>query len=100
MPGQIEPETVARVADLARMELPQDELNNLKSDLEKILQYIDILKEIDLDGVAPTAHPFKESMPVRSDLAQLSSIRDELLDLAPDRAGDAYRVPAIISTDE
>ncbi len=48
-------EEVQHVAQLARLRLSPEELEQMQTDLSHILDYIDMLKEVDVTGVAPTA---------------------------------------------
>lgn len=92
----IDDRDVAHVARLARLALSDGEKARMREQLAKILQYIDKLKELDVEGVEPTSHAVPLVSVMRADEGTPSLPRDEMLANAPDRAGDLFRVPRII----
>lgn len=89
-------EDVEHVARLARLALSDDEQERMRAELDKILAYIDKLTKLDTEGVEPTSHAVPLVNVMREDEARSSVPRDEMLRNAPDRVGDAFRVPRII----
>ena len=53
---QITPEEVAHIAQLARLSLSPEEAVGMQQDLGRILEYVEMLQELDTTGVVPTAH--------------------------------------------
>ena len=90
------PETVKKVADLARMQLSDSELEKFTDQLEKILGYIEQLKPVDTSGVAPMSHPFDLETPLRSDNVQPSLGSEAVLASAPDSLYENFKVPQVI----
>ena len=88
---------VRKVAQLARLELPEDEVITYADQLQEILGYIEQLKKVDTTGIPPTTRAVEVVNVLREDLATLTETREELLDLAPNREGDFFRVPKILS---
>jgi len=87
---------VEHVANLARLELAEEDKETLRSQLDAILSYVDKLGELDTGGVEPTSHVLPINNVFREDVPKDSLSPDEALANAPERAGDFYRVPKII----
>ena len=94
---KINKEEVKKVAHLARLELDEHEINNHAEQLEKILEYIKQLEEIDTDGVHSTTRAIEVINVLRKDEKKNSECTEELLELAPSREDKFFKVPKIIS---
>jgi aspartyl-tRNA(Asn)/glutamyl-tRNA(Gln) amidotransferase subunit C len=90
----IDRDQVLHVAKLARLKLNDDELERMAGELSGILEHIERISELDLDGVEPTSHVIALENVFRPDEPRPSWDRDELLERAPDPASGAYRVPS------
>ncbi len=88
---------VRKVASLARLKLKEENISLYTDQLEKILDYIAHLEQVDTTDVPPTMRAVEVTNITRKDLIQENDIREELLDLAPHREGDFFRVPKILS---
>jgi aspartyl-tRNA(Asn)/glutamyl-tRNA(Gln) amidotransferase subunit C len=93
-PSMIEREQVEHVARLARLKLSEDELERMAVELSGILDHVDRISELDLDGVEPTSHVIPLENVLRRDKPRPSWSRDEMLERAPDPASGAFRVPS------
>ena len=87
---------VRKVAQLARLELPEDQIETYTEQLEEILSYVDQLQEIDTENIPPTTRAVEVVNAMRDDLVEVNCSREELLNLAPHREGDFFRVPKIL----
>jgi aspartyl-tRNA(Asn)/glutamyl-tRNA(Gln) amidotransferase subunit C len=87
-------EDVLHVARLARLSIPQDELESVREQLGAILEAVSKVSELDLSGVEPTSHPLDLVNVWDDDVARPSLTRDEALANAPDAAESAFRVPS------
>jgi aspartyl-tRNA(Asn)/glutamyl-tRNA(Gln) amidotransferase subunit C len=87
---------VKYVAHLARLSLTPEEETKIGSQLDSILGYIEKLKEVDVSGVEPTAHPFPLVNVVRPDEVQPCLSQEEALRNAPSRANGLFMVPKIV----
>ena len=94
---KISPEDVQKVASLARLDLPENKLEIYATQLENILDYVAQLEKVDTSNVLPTARAVEVVNVVREDEVELNESRDNLLELAPNREGDFYRVPKILT---
>ncbi len=90
----IDRETVLHVAKLARLELTDDEVATMSGELSKILDHIETISALDLDGVAPTTHVVDVGSALRADEVRPSLAREVALAQAPDVADDGFRVPS------
>ena len=88
---------VRKVAGLARLELTEEELVIYADQLHSILEYIEQLEKVDTDDISPTTRAVEVVNVLRKDEVQSSEVRQELLELAPNREGDFYKVPKILS---
>ena len=87
---------VRYVANLARINLTEDEVTRFGTQLEDIMGYIDKLSELDVEGIEPTAHASPVFDRIREDVAKPGLERDAFLQNAPDQANDQLRVPKVI----
>jgi aspartyl-tRNA(Asn)/glutamyl-tRNA(Gln) amidotransferase subunit C len=87
---------VEHVARLARLELTEQEADTFTGQLDAILSYVDKLKELNTDGIIPTAHAVPMENAFREDLVQPSIGVDNALANAPARAESFFRVPKVI----
>ena len=95
--AQITIEDVRKVAKLARLELPDAQLESYTDQLEKILGYVEQLQSIDTENIPPTSRAVEVVNVLREDLVENTSIREDLLNLAPQREDNFFRVPKILS---
>jgi aspartyl-tRNA(Asn)/glutamyl-tRNA(Gln) amidotransferase subunit C len=87
---------VEHVARLARLHLSAEEKERMRRELDAILGYIDKLSRLDTADVPPTSHAVPLTGVMREDEPRPSFPRDAMLQNAPDRSGDLFRVPRII----
>jgi aspartyl-tRNA(Asn)/glutamyl-tRNA(Gln) amidotransferase subunit C len=90
----IDREQVLHVARLARLKLDDDEVEKMAGELSGILEHVERISELDLDGVEPTSHVIGLENVLRPDEPRPSWDREEMLERAPDPADGAYRVPS------
>ena len=94
--AKITKEEVRKVAELARLELNENEINKHTEQLEKILEYIKQLEEINTNDVPCTTRAIEVINVFRKDKKQNSDCKEELLDLAPSREDEYFKVPKIL----
>ena len=92
----ISAEEVQHVARLARLHLTDEEAERMREQLDAILAYIDKLRELDVEGVEPTAHAVPLINVMRDDVLAPCLPQEAALANAPDRADAFFRVPRII----
>jgi aspartyl-tRNA(Asn)/glutamyl-tRNA(Gln) amidotransferase subunit C len=86
-------EEVLHVASLARLSLPEDEVERLQGELSSILDAVSKVRELDLEGVPPTSHPHDVVNVLGEDEPHDCLPLDDVFANAPDRSGDLFRVP-------
>ncbi len=91
---------VVRVAELAYLDLSEDELEKYRRQLDEILTYIGKLNELDTSGVEPMAQVLADDQTadatLREDLVVPSAVAEDVLRQAPDPEPPYFRVPKVI----
>ncbi len=90
----IDREQVLHVARLARLELTEDEVQRMAGELSGILEHIDAISALELDGVPPTSHVVDVPDALRPDEPRPCLSRDVVLAQAPDADETGFRVPS------
>lgn len=90
------PEQAAKVAALARLQLPGDKLERLAAQMGDILSYMDTLAACDTTGVEPLYSPVEHDTPLRTDVAVKTVQRADILAQAPESDGRFFVVPKIV----
>lgn len=93
---KITKEEVAHVAHLARLEFREEEMADFTFQLNRILEYMDKLNELDTSGVPPMTHALTLCNAFREDVVTPSLPEEESLTNAPDPRGRFYTVPRVI----
>ena len=96
MMAGITTQDVAHVAQLARLRLTDEELEQFTGQLAAVLDHARDVEALDTEGVAPTAHPLPIINVLRDDRIRPSLDRDEVLAAAPSIEADRFRVPRIL----
>ena len=95
--SNITADDVRKVAHLARLDLPEDTIATYTGQLERILDYVDQLQAVDTEGVSATTRAVEVVNVTREDIVKPTEVREALLDQAPLREGDFFRVPKILA---
>lgn len=89
-------DTVRYVANLARIELSEDELGHFTGQLDRILEYVHKLKAIGVEGLEPTSHVLDIKNVYREDIVKASLPVSEVVKNAPAKEHDMFKVQRII----
>ena len=89
-------EDVRRISFLARIRIDDTELDSLSVELNNIIGWIELLSEVDTDGVAPMTSVADMKMAKRTDSVTDGDVLEKVLTNAPDRVGDFYAVPKVV----
>ena len=95
--SHISADDVRKVAKLARLNLPDDKIATYTGQLESILGYVSQLEQVDITGVPETTRAVEVTNVTRQDGVDPTPVREEILNQAPQREGDFFRVPKILA---
>jgi aspartyl-tRNA(Asn)/glutamyl-tRNA(Gln) amidotransferase subunit C len=94
---KIDNETIDRLAHLARLEYEGEAKENIRKDLERVLDMVEKLNEIDTTGIEPLIFMSDNINDLREDIVKDEITRAEGLKNAPDKDSDYFRVPKVIN---
>ena len=89
-------EDVRYIAGLARIHVPEDELDGFTKNLENIIQYVDQLNELDVSNVEPTSHVLHLKNVYRLDQVTPSLSQQEALKFSIESHQGSFKVPRVI----
>ena len=92
----IDDETMENVCILAKLSLTEDEKEKAKEDMQKMLDYVEKLDELDTDGVEPLSHIFGDRNVFRDDVVTNGDNSEAMLANAPKKKEGQYQVPKTI----
>ena len=93
---EVNDQLIAELAELARLEFNAEEKSGIKSDLQRMIRFVEKLQEIDTTGVEPLLHMSEATNVYREDIVSGSIDRSTGLLNAPDSDGVYFRVPQVI----
>jgi aspartyl-tRNA(Asn)/glutamyl-tRNA(Gln) amidotransferase subunit C len=93
---KITSQDVEYVANLARLKIHDDEKDKLIADIESIIEFADVLSEVDTENIEPTYHAIKAQNVLREDIVTNNYDRDELLSNAPSKQDGCFEVPKVV----
>ena len=88
--------TIIKIANLAKLEIKDDKLNDIASSLEKILNLVDEMNDVDTDDVTPMSHPLNLKQELRKDEVKEANQRDLIQKGNENTDNGYYKVPKII----
>jgi aspartyl-tRNA(Asn)/glutamyl-tRNA(Gln) amidotransferase subunit C len=88
--------TVRTIAALARIRVPEEDLDGLAAELSHILGWIEQLDEVDTAGIEPMASVSGLELPRRADEVTDGGIRDQVLADAPEPENGFFTVPKVV----
>ena len=91
---------VDNLAKLSRLQFNDQEKEIIKKDLQRMIEFVDKLQELDTTGVEPLMHMSNSVNVLREDIVQGSISRKEALKNAPDSDGVFIKVPKVIEKGE
>jgi aspartyl-tRNA(Asn)/glutamyl-tRNA(Gln) amidotransferase subunit C len=87
---------VDRLAELSKLEFNADEKERIKGDLQKILNLVEKLNEVNVDGVEPLKYMNDDVNVLREDEVKGQVSKADALSNAPQRDSDFFKVPKVI----
>ena len=89
-------QTIRKLAHLARLEFSEEKEQEMLGDLNKILNWVDKLRELDTENIEPLTHMTAEVNVMREDVAKNTVTHEEALLNAPKKDSDYFRVPKVL----
>lgn len=89
-------EQVEHVAHLARLNLTEEEKEQMTVDMEAIIEFADQINSLDISDVKPTDHVIPINNVFREDVARPSTDREKLLSNAPNQENGCFSVPKVV----
>jgi len=93
---KVSEETVKHIAHLARLEFEGENKSKMQEDLESIITFMEVLKEIPTDNVEPLIFMNDEVNRLREDVALVTLSQNEVLKNAPKKDSDYFRIPKVL----
>ncbi len=95
---KVDKQLVDRLANLAKLEFDEDREKQIISDLNKMIEFIDKLKEVKVEGVEPLIYLSEEVNIFREDQPSIDITKEEALKNAPLADSDYFKVPKVIKS--
>lgn len=93
---KISAEEIKKIALLSRLEIKEDQIDSVGKQLNDILSYMDLMSQVDIADVKPTAHAVSMSNVMRDDVPQESISNEKALLNAPEPENGYFKVPKVI----
>ncbi|OAV62121.1 Asp-tRNA(Asn)/Glu-tRNA(Gln) amidotransferase subunit GatC [Enteractinococcus helveticum] len=91
---------ITHLAQLAHVNLTEEELNRMSQEVSKILDSVAKVQEVDTEHVMPTSHPIALTNVYRDDVVGPVLSQQEALSGAPDAEAGRFKVPAILHAED
>jgi aspartyl-tRNA(Asn)/glutamyl-tRNA(Gln) amidotransferase subunit C len=89
-------ETIIKISDLAKIDIKDDQIDDILTSLEKILKLVDEMNSVDTDNVTPMSHPLNLKQELRKDEIKASNERELFQKNNKYTDNGYYKVPKII----
>jgi aspartyl-tRNA(Asn)/glutamyl-tRNA(Gln) amidotransferase subunit C len=92
----LDKETIKNIANLARIRVPDDNLDHLAKELSSIMDWVEQLNSVNTDGVEPLASVINVTLPLREDKITDGDCRNKVLANGPEVEDGYFAVPKVI----
>ncbi len=92
----VDKDTVRRIAKLARLAVPEEKLGSLAGELNGILGWVEMLNEVNVDGVPAMTSVVAQKLKWRQDQVNDGGAAEALMKNAPEHEGDFFLVPKVV----
>jgi aspartyl-tRNA(Asn)/glutamyl-tRNA(Gln) amidotransferase subunit C len=92
----VDADTVRRIAHLARVAVPESDVEHLRGELNAILAFVEQLQEVNIDGVEPMTSVTPMAMKKRGDVVTDGGIADDIVKNAPQSRENFFLVPKVV----
>lgn len=93
---KISQQEIEKIAHLARLEIQPDKMEELKQSINRVIDWMDALNEVDTTNVEPLVHITEALNHLREDEAKATLERSRALELGPDTNETFFKVPQVI----
>lgn len=93
---KLSPEEFKKLALLSRLEIDETQLESVNQQMNDILSYMELIGQVDIEGVEATAHAVALRNVMREDVPQESLSNEEALLNAPEKEGNYFKVPKVM----
>jgi len=93
---QIDDELVQKLATLSRLSFDADAQSQIKEELQRMLDFVDVLRKVDTADVAPLMHMTQGDIPLRADEPSPTLDTQALMEQAPEANGNFFSVPRVV----
>lgn len=93
---KIDKKTVDKIARLSKLKFNEEEGSLILNDMNKMLNFIDQLDELDTEGVEPLIHMSDEVNKLRNDINQSSTSQKEALKNSPKKDSTYFKLPKVL----
>ncbi|MCE3008489.1 MAG: Asp-tRNA(Asn)/Glu-tRNA(Gln) amidotransferase subunit GatC [Bacteroidetes bacterium] len=95
---KIDDALINKLGDLAKLSFPDERREALKADLTRMLDFVEKIKELDTEGIAPLIHISEATNVWRADSVYQELSHEEALRNAPKKDSDYFRVPKVLKS--
>ena len=92
----VDADTVRRIAHLARVAVPESDVEHLRGELNVILAFVEQLQEVNIDGIEPMTSVTPMAMKKRADVVTDGGIADDIVKNAPQSHDNFFLVPKVV----
>ena len=93
---EMDKKTVSKIADLAKIQIEDNQIENIVVNLEKILDLVDEMNSVNTDSIQPMSHPLNLKQELRVDEVTEENLRDTFQENSDTAENGYYKVPKII----
>lgn len=93
----VDSKTVDRIAALSKLAFAEEEKEAIKQDMNRMLDFVEKLNEVDTEGVEPLIYMLDEQTSLRKDVVQQEITQQEALKNAPEKDTDFIKVPKVLN---
>jgi aspartyl-tRNA(Asn)/glutamyl-tRNA(Gln) amidotransferase subunit C len=94
---EIDNKTVDKIATLAKLQFEDNNKEEIKNDLNRMLAFVNKINEVNTDEVEPLIHMNNEINILREDIVQVTITQEESLKNAPQKDSDYFKIPKVLS---
>ena len=94
--AQLSPAAVDKIAQLAKLKVPEDQKEAMAEQLSNILALFEVLASVETDAIEPLANPMEQTQRLRPDEVTAENLRETYQAIAPEVADGLYLVPQVI----